>query len=310
MSLVIANNVGALNAQHNLTRSSNNLNKSIERLSSGFKVNRGADGPAALVISEKQRAQIAGLRQAIDNTEKAVSVVQTAEGALNEINSILVKVRALSLDSANAGVNDQDAFAANQAEISNALDTINRIANNTQFGEKKLLDGSADVTGTPSNSAALSFNNATAATQSGSYEVNVTQAAERAQLTGTQGANLGQNETLTINDVSVTLASGSTQQEVVDRINEFSSQTGVFAEIDGGGGSFHVAHQVVRSGACRGRTDGQGDCCRYKRSEGLRKLPHGSFRSALNAGCVGAAGGRLTPNGPLDAGRTCWSDQP
>ena len=90
------------------------MNKSIERLSTGFKVNRGADGPAALVISEKQRAQIAGLRTAIENTEKAVAVVQTAEGALNEINSILIKVRSLALDSANSGVNDADAFAANQ----------------------------------------------------------------------------------------------------------------------------------------------------------------------------------------------------
>ncbi|MEO1530040.1 MAG: flagellin, partial [Planctomycetota bacterium] len=135
MSLVISNNVGALNARNNLTRSSNSLNRSIERLSSGFKVNRGADGPAALVISEKQRAQIAGLRTAIDNTEKAVAVVQTAEGALNEINSILVKVRSLALDSANEGVNDADAFAANQAEIANALDTINRISPNWVFCE-------------------------------------------------------------------------------------------------------------------------------------------------------------------------------
>ncbi|MCL4117429.1 UNVERIFIED_CONTAM: hypothetical protein GTU68_013120 [Idotea baltica] len=146
--LGIANNVGALNAQHNLTRSSDKLNTSIERLSSGYKVNRGADGPAALVISEKQRAQISGLRAAIDNTEKAVAVVQTAEGALGEINSLLVKVRSLAIDSANTGVNDEDALAANQAEIDNALDTINRIANNTQFGEKKLLDGSSGIDGT------------------------------------------------------------------------------------------------------------------------------------------------------------------
>ena len=157
MTLSLANNVGALNAQHNLGRASGKLNTSIERLSSGFKINRGADGPAALVISEKQRAQISGLRAAIDNTEKAVAVVQTAEGALSEINSLLVKVRSLSIDSANAGVNDEDALAANQAEITNALETIDRIANNTQFGEKKLLDGSAGVTGVSSDPAKMSF---------------------------------------------------------------------------------------------------------------------------------------------------------
>ena len=109
MSFSIANNVLALNARNNLTKASSNLSRSIERLSSGFKINRGADGPAALVISEKQRAQISGLRAAIANTEKAVSVVQTAEGALNEINSLLVKIRSLAIDSANTGVNDADA---------------------------------------------------------------------------------------------------------------------------------------------------------------------------------------------------------
>ena len=151
MALVISSNVPALNAQNNLNRSTNALNKSIERLSTGFKINRGADGPAALVISEKQRAQIAGLRTAIENTEKAASVIQTAEGALNEINTILVKMRSLALDSANTGVNDADAIAANQAEINNSIDTIDRIARNTQFGTKQLLDGSVGVSGSTSD---------------------------------------------------------------------------------------------------------------------------------------------------------------
>lgn len=235
MSLSIANNVGALNARNNLTRSSNALNKSIERLSSGFKVNRGADGPAALVISEKQRSQIAGLRTAIENTEKAVSVIQIAEGALSEINSILTKVRSLALDSANAGVNDADAFAANQAEIDNALDTIDRIAQNTQFGEKRLLEGSAGVEGTPDD-ADVTFLKATGATAAGSYSVEVTtQAARAAYTAGTgQSGNLAANETLTINGVSITLNQGLDQTGVIARINEFTSQTGVVAEDDPG----------------------------------------------------------------------------
>src|SRR5882724_7087132 len=106
MALTITNNIASLNAQANLNRTSGALSRSLERLSSGLKINRGADGPAALVISEQQRAQIAGLKTAIDNTNKAVALVQTGEGALNEINSLLVKVRGLALDSANAGVND------------------------------------------------------------------------------------------------------------------------------------------------------------------------------------------------------------
>ena len=230
--LGLANNVGALNAQHNLTRSSDKLNTSIERLSSGFKVNRGADGPAALVISEKQRAQISGLRAAIDNTEKAVAVVQTAEGALNEINSLLVKVRSLAIDSANTGVNDEDALAANQAEIANALDTINRVANNTQFGEKKLLDGSAGLSGTTTDSD-ITFLKATTDTSAGSYAVEITTAAESANVNGADITGpLAVDETLTVNGVSITLNAGLTQTQVQDRINEFTGQTGVVAEQD------------------------------------------------------------------------------
>ncbi|WP_182868221.1 flagellin [Rhodopirellula sp. JC639] len=236
MSLTITNNVGALNARNNLNRSSNALNKSIERLSTGFKVNRGADGPAALVISEKQRAQIAGLRTAIDNTEKAVAVVQTAEGALNEINSILIKVRSLALDSANSGVNDADAFAANQAEIDNALDTINRIAANTQFGEKALLDGSAGVTGSASD-ADVTFLKGGSNTSDGTYAVEVTTAGERANITAgtSQTGNLAADEVLSVNGVSITLNSGLSRAGVVARINEFTDQTGVVAEDISGG---------------------------------------------------------------------------
>jgi flagellin len=231
--LGLVNNVGALNAQHNLGRANNSLNKSIERLSSGLKVNRGADGPAALVISEKQRSQISGLRTAIDNTEKAVSVVQTAEGALAEINTLLTKIRSLALDSANTGVNDDDALAANQAEIDNALDTIDRIANNTQFGEKKLLDGSAGLNGTVTDTD-VTFLKATTSTSAGTYAVNITTAAERARVTaGTaQTGNLAADEILTINGVSISLTAGMSRAQVQSRINEFTGQTGVTAEND------------------------------------------------------------------------------
>ncbi|MCA9264680.1 MAG: hypothetical protein KDA60_12555 [Planctomycetales bacterium] len=231
MGIKIANNVASLTAQHNLTRTNSAFHKSLERLSSGFKVNRGADGPAALVISEKQRAQIAGLNSAIENTEKAVSVVQTAEGALSEINSLLIKVRSLAIDSANAGVNDDDALAANQAEIDNALDTINRIANNTQFASKKLLDGSAGVQGS-ANDDDVTVLKATADTLAGTYNIAVTTAGERAEAAAgsSQTQALAADETLTINNVTVTLSAGLSQTEVINRINEFTAQTGVVAD--------------------------------------------------------------------------------
>jgi len=147
---------------------------------------------------------------------------------------LLVKVRGLALDSANTGVNDDDALAANQAEIANALDTINRIANNTQFGSKKLLDGSAGKTGTASD-ADVTFLQAGSATAAGTYAVNVTTAAERAYAdAGTdQTAALAADETLTVNGVSISLSAGLDQAGVVSRINASSGQTGVTARIDG-----------------------------------------------------------------------------
>ncbi len=238
MSMRLANNVGSLTAQRNLGRSTSAMNRSLERLSSGFKVNRGADGPAALVISEKLRAQVAGLNQAIENSEKAVSVVQTAEGALNEINSLLVKVRSLALDSANSGVNDADALAANQAEINNVLETIDRIANNTQFSTKKLLNGESGVTGT-TNDTDVTFLRATADTQENTYSISVSQAGGRAtrDAATVQTAATTADEILTVNGVAITIASGSDQTAVIDRVNEFTSQTGVVADDQGAGGA-------------------------------------------------------------------------
>jgi flagellin len=196
MGLAITNNVASLTAQHNLNRTSNMLSKSLERLSSGLKINRGADGPAALVISEQQRAQIAGLQTAIDNTSKAVAMVQTTEGALNEVNGLLVKIRSLALNSANSGVNDASALAANQAEVNTALETIDRIANNTQFGSKKLLDGTLGMTVTGSDvsnakiSSQLTTGLSNSSLASGDYKLKITTAFQAA-TTATTATNGG-----------------------------------------------------------------------------------------------------------------------
>ncbi len=148
--LSVIHNSASLIAQNSLNQTSNMLSQSLQRLSTGLKINSGADGPAGLVISEQQKSQIAGLQTAINNTSKAVSMVQTGEGALNEINALLTKIRSLALDSANAGYNNTTALAANQAEISNAINTITSIAKNTQFNTKNLLDGSRALSATDS----------------------------------------------------------------------------------------------------------------------------------------------------------------
>ena len=142
MSLRINNNVEALNAHRHLLNNEKMLTKSLERLSSAQKINRGADGPAALVVSEGMRSQIASLHQAADNNTTAISLVQTAEGALNEVSTLLVDMRQRAVAAANIGLNDENMVNASQQEIENALDTIDRISTNTQFGSKNLLDGS------------------------------------------------------------------------------------------------------------------------------------------------------------------------
>src|SRR5437879_774865 len=109
MGLIITDNISSLIAQNSVNNTSSNLATSLQRLSTGLKINSGADGPAALVISEEQLGQIAGLQTAIDNTSKAVSLVQTAEGALGTINGLLTQIRSIALDSANNGVQDATA---------------------------------------------------------------------------------------------------------------------------------------------------------------------------------------------------------
>ncbi|MEE9441127.1 MAG: flagellin [candidate division Zixibacteria bacterium] len=148
MSLRINNNIAAINAHRNLTVTTRALASSMEKLSSGYRINRASDNPAGLVISEQFRAQIAGLGKAIENSEGSINMIQTAEGALNEMNNLLISMRELAIHAANEGFNDTDQLAADQAEIANAIATIDRIAANTQFGTKKLLDGSNANTAT------------------------------------------------------------------------------------------------------------------------------------------------------------------
>jgi flagellin len=157
MSLRINHNLAALNGNRNLKLTTAALEKSMQKLSSGFRINQAADDPAGLVISEQFRSQIAGLNRAIQNSEGSISMIQTAEGALTEINNLLISMRELAIHAANEGFNDVDQLAADQAEIANALKTIDRISTNTQFGTKKILDGSKDniATITSANTSGL-----------------------------------------------------------------------------------------------------------------------------------------------------------
>jgi len=141
MSLRINHNITAMNGHRNMIKNDMAVSRSLEKLSSGLKINRAADNAAGLVISEQMRAQLGGLKQAMNNTEQAVTMVQTAEGALDEMNSLLSKVKSLALHAMNTGVSDQAQRTADDAEYQNILSSIDRITSQTRFAGQVLLDG-------------------------------------------------------------------------------------------------------------------------------------------------------------------------
>ena len=141
MSLRINQNIDAINSYRNLSVTQNQMSKSLEKLSSGFRINRAADDAAGLAISEGLRSQIGGLKVAVRNTQDGVSVVQTAEGALTETHSILQRMRDLAVQSANDS-NDSDSRNAINAEATALKSELTRIADKTTFNNVNLLDGS------------------------------------------------------------------------------------------------------------------------------------------------------------------------
>ncbi len=142
MSLRINTNVQALFGHRMMHKNDMAISKSLEKLSSGFKINRAGDNPAGLIISEQLRAQLGGLEQAQANTEQAVAMVQTAEGALDEMSSLLTKAKKLALSSLSTATTDQSQASANNVELQNIISSINRISSQTQYAGSKLLDGS------------------------------------------------------------------------------------------------------------------------------------------------------------------------
>ena len=162
------------------------MSKSLERLGSGLKINRGVDAPAQLQISEQLRAQSAGLRQAIDNTAMGVSLMQTAEAALDEVSRTLVNARQIAVHAANEATNDPFMLQADQQELDNIIANVNRVATSTQYGKNYLLDGSKAGNGVI-NGANLEFLQGGANAQTSGangYEIKITTAATRTEQVG------------------------------------------------------------------------------------------------------------------------------
>lgn len=162
----INNNISALNAWRGLTQTDSALSKSLEKLSSGLRINRAGDDAAGLAISEKMRAQIKGLNMATKNAQDGISLIQTAEGALNETHSILQRMRELAVQSAS-DTNTASDRAELQKEVDQLAQEITRIANNTEFNTQKLLNGGVSASGL----GAVSFQIGANASQTISLEI-------------------------------------------------------------------------------------------------------------------------------------------
>lgn len=171
MALSVNTNIAALNSYRNLSSTQGSMNKSLERLSSGLRINRAADDAAGLAISEGLRSQVGGTKVAIRNAQDAISVVQTAEGAMTEVHSILQRVRDLSVQGANDS-NSADARTNIATEVTSLVAELDRIATSTNFNGIKLLDGTAGA----ASDGKLNFHVGAGSTAADSIEVDLASA--------------------------------------------------------------------------------------------------------------------------------------
>ena len=255
MSLRINHNTRSLNAHRSLVENSDRLGKSLEKLSSGMTINRAGDGPSTLVASEQMRSQIAGLDQAIKNSETSVSMIQTAEGALSEVNSMLVGMRQLAIHAANEGANDDVMLAADQLEIDAIVDAIDRVATTTEFGKRKLLDGSNGVSGTAIGQG-LEYVSATTDTMSSGekgFDITIDQAASKASLAG--GAitleQVQAGEELTVVEGGRTAKymtkESDTVESAIQNFSRAAKDAGLNIEISNSNGAIQIAHKQYGS---------------------------------------------------------------
>lgn len=259
MSLRINTNITALSALRSLNNTTEAMSRQISRLSTGLRINNASDDPAGLIISENLRTQMLGIDQATRNAQDAVNMTKTAEAALEEIQSLIRNMRGLAVHSANTAVVDANMLQANQAQIRNAIQSIDRIASQTSWGTRKLLDGSAGSQANITNGDAVgsiyiggTFNGESIA--SGSISMERVTAAERASVTlgntfGGTSAIVTTPGAFVINGFSFSTDGTESVQSLLGKINAMSSTTGVTAQLNAGSitltsTEFGAAHAV------------------------------------------------------------------
>lgn len=256
MTFRINHNIQSMNTHRLLNQNSIGMSKSLEKLASGQKINRAADGPASLVISEHLKTQAAGTQQAIDNSETAVSMVQTAEANLSEVNTQLGNVRQLILHALNEGANDDLMLGADQDEINRSLSTINRISEQAQFGSLKLLDGSNAATGatTGHNLEFVSAGLSTKDSRENGFAVEISQVATKSHLSGTQALTqdvISAGEKLTVIEdglvAEYTTNEDDTLSTSIQNLQNEINKKGIKIDVSEDGGKINLTHRLFGS---------------------------------------------------------------
>lgn len=226
----INHNIAAIKSNNKLRITNENMAKSIERLSSGYRINRAADDAAGMAISQKMKTQIRGLDQASRNGSDGISVIQTAEGALNEVESMLQRMRELSVQAAN-GTNTVEDRRAIQDEIDQLSQEIDRISTDTEYNTKKLLNGDADRK-TFSSSTKLNIISTSDAVVAKKYKVKVIDVAKEAVQNGSTAVSAGnitaaQAGKVTINGETVEITENMSLDDVYTALRNLGDNTGV-----------------------------------------------------------------------------------
>jgi flagellin len=239
MGLRINQNIAAQNAYRSLSVSDNQMSKSLEKLSSGFRINRAADDAAGLAISEGLRSQVGGLKVAARNAQDGVSVVQTAEGALNEVHSILQRMRDLGVQAGNDS-NNADARNNIGTEVDSLQKELTRISQSTNFNGTKLLDGSASLMkfqvgadGQASSQISVDLSGANVANVANALTTGSGTSFKVATPTSVGGAQSFTDGTTTVNVTLAAAGTYKTVQDVADALNKDAGfQGGFSAQVD------------------------------------------------------------------------------
>ncbi len=255
-----------MSALRNLGLTNGALSRTTQRLSTGLRINNAGDDPSGLIMSESLRAQVSGAEQAIRNNQDALNYAKTAEGALDEMSRLLRDARSLAVASANTGVLSQSQIQANQTQFGLLFGSMNRVATETAFGQKKLLDGTAGVNALVVNSTAVKSVyfagkiGDQSITEDGALDVQVTTAATKASHTGTrtvaaaslaayQSTAVGFAGQFSLNGSTIQVDANETWSEVVQKINAASGSTGVVAEAVYAGGNGSIQLRSVEYGS-------------------------------------------------------------